>query len=326
MVDLSRLMVVLVVTGALYFAAAAFLLHLAARWGWRRLMVRPETAPATAPRRMVRIGRWVRASVLALAAAGLLCAAYARLIEPRWPAVEHVRIVTTKLPAGARSVRLVLLADLHSDPEARLEPQLPGLVAELKPDAIIFAGDAINCAAGLPHFRECMARLAALAPAYAVRGNWETWWFPQVDLYRGTGVRLLDGEAASLPAAGGRIWVAGSGVDHEENIPAALAEVPRGSFAVLVHHFPEAAAAAIRTGADLAVSGDTHGGQVRLPLVGPLVRLSRFGSYHDVGLHRLGAGWLYVSRGLGTEGGRAPRVRFLCRPEITLIEIAAEGK
>ena len=324
MVDLSRLTVVLVLTAGLYFAAAVFVLHLAARWGWRRLAVRPATAPPPARSRMVRAGRWVRGSVLVLAAAGLVGMAWARLIEPRWPAVEHVRIVTTKLPAGARPLRLVLLADLHSDPEARLEPRLPGLVAELKPDAIIFAGDAINCEAGLPHFRECMARLAALAPVYAVRGNWETWWFPHVDLYRGTGVRLLEGEAAGIPAAAGRIWVAGCGVDHEERIPAALARVPGGSFAVLVHHFPEAAAAALDGGADLALAGDTHGGQVRLPLLGALVRLSRFGSYHDVGLHRLGAGWLYVSRGLGTEGGRAPRVRFRCRPEITLIEIAAE--
>ncbi len=39
-------------------------------------------------------------------------------------------------------------------------------------------------------------------------------------------------------------------------------------------------------------------------------------------LHRVGNTWLYVNRGIGMEGGATPRVRFNCRPEVTLLELA----
>ena len=92
---------------------------------------------------------------------------------------------------------------------------------------------------------------------------------------------------------------------------------------MFLHHYPERAVAASRRGVELMVAGDTHGGQIRLPLLGPLVQMSRFGRYFDMGLHRVGGSWLYVNRGIGMEGGNAPRMRFLCRPEVALIELVA---
>lgn len=50
--------------------------------------------------------------------------------------------------------------------------------------------------------------------------------------------------------------------------------------------------------------------------------LSRFGKRFESGLHRVRGTWLYVNRGIGMEGGPAPRVRFCSRPEITLLELA----
>jgi hypothetical protein len=196
------------------------------------------------------------------------------------------------------------------------------MISELKPDVIVFAGDAINSNAGLPVFRDCIKRLAEVAPVYAVRGNWDVWWFSHADLYSDTGVTVLDREVVRVPVAGDEIWLAGARVDSEAVIPELLTQIPSGRYAVVVHHFPETAEASIRAGADLVLSGDTHGGQVRLPLAGALVRISRWGGYYEMGLHNIGNGWLYVNRGIGMEGGWIPRVRFLCRPEITLIEIA----
>lgn len=68
--------------------------------------------------------------------------------------------------------------------------------------------------------------------------------------------------------------------------------------------------------------GTPTGGQVALPFYGALVTLSRFGKRYEAGLYRVHDTWLYVNRGLGMEGGWAPRVRFCARPEITVIELA----
>ena len=80
-----------------------------------------------------------------------------------------------------------------------------------------------------------------------------------------------------------------------------------------------------RIGADLLVTGHTHGGQVCLPLVGPLVTSSKLPKRHSAGLLDLADGTqVYVSRGIGMERGHAPRLRFLCRPELTVLELVPQ--
>ena len=91
---------------------------------------------------------------------------------------------------------------------------------------------------------------------------------------------------------------------------------------MFLHHYPCEWSTAERGGSDLHLAGDTHGGQVVLPGLGPLVRITREdGNYYAAGLHRHGSMHLYVNRGIGMEGGSVPRVRFNCRPEITLFEL-----
>ena len=73
---------------------------------------------------------------------------------------------------------------------------------------------------------------------------------------------------------------------------------------------------------DLFCAGHVHGGQVALPFYGALVTLSKFGKQYESGVYQVGPMGMYVSRGLGMEGGSAPRVRFCSRPEIAVIELA----
>jgi uncharacterized protein len=237
--------------------------------------------------------------------------------EPYRPEVTRVKIASPKLRSGG-PIRLVQLSDLHSDREPRLEESLPGIVAGLRPDLIVFTGDAINTRRGLQHFRRLMTRLAAIAPTFAVRGNWDVWWFGGADLFGGTGVRELSSEVVRVGVRQEELWLVGVPVDSEPAIPRLVAQVPSRGFAVLLHHFPSAVSWA--RGADLHLAGDTHGGQIRLPLVGALLRISRHGIWKPEGLQREGQTLLYVHRGIGMEG-KLPPVRFLCRPEVALFEI-----
>jgi uncharacterized protein len=141
--------------------------------------------------------------------------------------------------------------------------------------------------------------------------------------YLHTGAQLLDGQAKAITIRDQQVWLLGTGVDRERRLGSALKQVPHGTFKVLLNHFPALAAEAARRDVDVMLSGDTHGGQVRLPLLGELVRVASHGVWFSAGMHRVGSMWLYVNRGLGAEGG-IPRFRFNCRPEIAVLQLVAQ--
>ena len=90
---------------------------------------------------------------------------------------------------------------------------------------------------------------------------------------------------------------------------------------MLLYHTPDLILEATERGVDLVLSGHTHGGQVRLPGLGAVVTFSSFGRRYAAGLFNEAGTRMVVSRGIGLEGGAAPRVRFLCRPEIVSIDM-----
>lgn len=133
--------------------------------------------------------------------------------------------------------------------------------------------------------------------------------------------RELDGSAVCVEVAGSAVWVAGLAVTHEDRLGAALDMIPRDAFGVLLYHYPDLIHDVARRTCDLYCAGHTHGGQVALPFYGALITLSKFGKRYESGCYRVGSTTLYVNRGIGMEGGSAPRVRFCARPEITVIEL-----
>jgi predicted MPP superfamily phosphohydrolase len=111
-------------------------------------------------------------------------------------------------------------------------------------------------------------------------------------------------------------------VDHEATWPRTLEQLPTSELRIAVHHFPQIASA-VGARADVLLSGDMHGGQVSLPWVGPLARICRWNkAFVSAGLHVFSNGLrMYVSQGIGMEGGRIPRARFLVPPEIVVLEL-----
>lgn len=263
----------------------------------------------------------VRRVALVLAAAGIPCFAYGWLVEPYWPEVVHVRIEVPTLAAGTAPIRIAQIADIHSDPKERLEERLPDIVATERPDLVVFTGDAINSRDGLPVFRRCLSRMAAIAPTYAVRGNWDHWNFADVDLFGGTGAQELHAEAVPVHIRGVELWLAGIAVGQESHLEEVLATIPRGAPAIFLYHYPDLIDDVRGRGIDLYCASHTHGGQVAIPFFGALVTFSRFGKKYESGLFHEAGTTLYVNRGIGMEGGPVPRVRFWARPEITIFEL-----
>jgi uncharacterized protein len=98
-----------------------------------------------------------------------------------------------------------------------------------------------------------------------------------------------------------------------------IMRAPADDLALGLVHAPDVVSEWLLAGFDLVLSGHTHGGQIRLPAVGAVVTNCSLPRGLAGGLHRVGAGWIHVSPGLGTS--KFSPVRFLCPPEVTLLHL-----
>jgi hypothetical protein len=149
--------------------------------------------------------------------------------------------------------------------------------------------------------------------AHAVQGNAEGPNWPE--LFEGLPVTVYP---RSETVVRGELAI--TGLSFDDSFDRTLEVKPVDRFHIVFGHGPDYSLG--RVEADLLVAGHTHGGQVRLPLIGPLITLSQVPRSQAAGVTVLDGGrTLVVSRGIGMERGHAPRLRFLCRPEIVVIEL-----
>jgi predicted MPP superfamily phosphohydrolase len=168
-----------------------------------------------------------------------------------------------------------------------------------------------------------MARLARIAPTYAIEGNWDANRWRTLGLFEGTGVKELDGEAVDLTVHGAKLRLGGAPPWRPWWVRYLFREAP-DRFNILLYHFPEVITAASQEKVDLVMVGHTHGGQVAAPFYGPVVTFSPAVRRYPHGLFRVGGTCLCVNRGIGTEALPAPPLRFLARPEVTILDIVPE--
>jgi predicted MPP superfamily phosphohydrolase len=257
----------------------------------------------------------------ALAMIGIACFFYGCFFEPYWIQVKTITIPTEKLERTA--FRVVHISDLHCDTKPRNEKKLIRMVNSARPDIIVFTGDALNLntASALPLFKETMGGLEASIARFAVRGNVDIWYMPDLDFFGGTGFRLLDEKSVKAEKNGEEIFVSGLTCERPSAYRRLLKDVSENRFSIFLYHYSDLVEDLENLNVDLYLCGHTHAGQIRLPFYGALVTLSKFGKKYEAGMYTVNNTILYVNRGIGMEGGLAPRVRFLARPEITVFDI-----
>ncbi len=267
---------------------------------------------------LLRDSRRARIAAACILAIGLASAVWGWCVEPRMLRVTTLRL---SAPAPAEPLRIAFISDLHVEPGWRMEGRLVRRIAELAPDAILLGGDYMNScdADSLAMLGDAARGLVEVAPVYAVLGNVDILHDGARGVLPAAGVRVLDGSAVDI-SPGVRVFGAGY-LDA-----AALARAGAGSdearFDICLTHAPGIIPEAAAAGFDLLLCGHTHGGQVRMPLWGALLTLSVHGKRFECGRYDVGDMTAYVTRGVGLEGGGlAPRVRFLCPPEIVLLEV-----
>jgi predicted MPP superfamily phosphohydrolase len=144
-----------------------------------------------------------------------------------------------------------------------------------------------------------------------------------------TPIKLLVDEKVQLEDNGASITLIGLACTHKPHLDeprlVELLHNEAWGFRVLLHHSPDLAPHIARDQIDLQLSGHTHGGQFCLPLIGPLFTGSLYGLNFKSGRYNLNNLVLYITRGLGMEGLSAPRVRFLCPPEVIVWDIIGKA-
>jgi uncharacterized protein len=258
-------------------------------------------------------------------AAGLLTFGNAFGLEPHSFRVQELVLPLAKMPPG-HTLRLVQLSDLHIRTFHGYFRQVAETVNALAPEVILLTGDYLEKGRNISEVRTFLQLLQASSGIVAIQGNWEYWARLEGENLRRhfarAGVSLLINERQDLEIRGIPLSILGldypSSADQTRQLQQ-LADV--GRINIVLSHVPAFAHELLEESADLILSGHTHGGQVRLPLLQPFY-LPRFSGAYVEGLYRVGPAStpLYVTRGIGTSVVPA---RFFCPPEITLITLRA---
>jgi predicted MPP superfamily phosphohydrolase len=260
---------------------------------------------------------------------GVLGLKYAREVEPNLLQIEKIELHLQSLPVGLEGTRLVCLSDFHLHPYTRIElvQECVRLVNRLDADVVCLLGDYVfDRAEAILELAPVLSGIETRHGPYAVLGNHDLWTDPE--LVRSTlereGIAVLENEHVTIELPGGELVLAGleDGWSGKPDLDAALFGQTDGLPVVLMMHEPDFADRFRTDGrVELQLSGHTHGGQVRLPVIGAPF-LPRYGQKYDRGLYDLDGMWLYTTRGIGVIG---PPLRFNCRPEITLLTLRRES-
>jgi predicted MPP superfamily phosphohydrolase len=257
---------------------------------------------------------------------------YARHIEPRRLQIERTPVSVDGARAGEAPLRIGVLADLQTDSITPYEHEaIERLMAEA-PDVILIPGDLYQTEPGLESalidpMRDLIGKLDAPGGVYLVPGDHDR---PSVleSMIVGSSVRLLMNEVVEVTCHDRTIRI--GGLASEPSQPSARRFIESfeampgdDDIRLLLAHRPRAVGHLTSGGrVDLTVAGHTHGGQVVVPGFGPPITLSPLPRAVGAGgLHDLDGCSLYVSRGVGMARGYAPRIRFCCPPEISILTI-----
>jgi predicted MPP superfamily phosphohydrolase len=219
------------------------------------------------------------------------------------------------LPEPMEGLRIVQLSDLHLAPcfELRYFERVISACRQWDADFVFVTGDVVEHEEAIAWIEPLLGTVDAHLGKFAILGNHDEENQPHAivkELAR-AGFDTLEGDWTAIELEGATIALGGTSAPWGPDVePCAM---PPADFRILLSHSPDRFYRAARWGIDLVFAGHNHGGQVRLPLVGPVFMPSRYSRRFDRGFFRRGRTMMYVSEGIA---GQHP-VRYGCLPEVT---------
>lgn len=257
---------------------------------------------------------------------------YAAVVEPGGLVTERATVRVAPERDGRAPIRVGVLSDIQFERVGDHEGEAVADLMSQRPDVILLTGDIHQgsrktLSEELASIRDLLSGLHARGGVFAVQGDVESVGEVRA-VTAGTDVRVLENQVVRTTVGDRSLTI--TGLELAWRSAAARRATTRlemsggrGDVRLLVVHRPDAVLRLPRDPRiDLTVAGHTHGGQVQLPHIGPLMTASHVPRrVAGGGLHSLGGRRIYVSRGVGVERGQAPRLRFGARPEVSVVTL-----
>lgn len=257
--------------------------------------------------------------------------AYARWVEPDNLTVTHREIVLPHLPAALDGTVIAQLTDIHFQPGVQ-----DGLIDEAvraanaaDPDLVALTGDYITSTQDvLPPLMRILAGLRAKHGIYGIMGNHDGWHGLGYDFrnaFHKAGFDFLVNQCTKVRLNGETIHLLGTDSVWSGTVDArACYRGHRDEPVIALVHEPDVFDTLRRNHrVDLQLSGHTHGGQCRVPLLGYAPVKVRYGRNYIQGEYQADDSRIFVSRSLGTVG---QRVRFACAPEVAILTLRSNQR
>ncbi len=246
---------------------------------------------------------------------------YGSFIEPKLLTVKRYDV---NLGESGGRLRLAVISDIHLGGyrDELWAKKVVDRINSLKPDAVIIDGDTVTTPTGLDEMSP-LRDLKSVYGSFASLGNWD-YRIGAVDVRKrlgSYGVKTLWNRSVAVGNGTKELRLIGLDdfVYGQPDWDAAMSQVPADAVKVLVVHNPDFAPQAELHGIDLAITGHTHCGQIRLPLIGPVPPLpTHIGRQFDCGLFDFGQLKLFITPGVGEFG---PRARLFDPAEISVLDI-----
>jgi predicted MPP superfamily phosphohydrolase len=312
----------------------AFVVTVAVVLGLLLFLVREIRRPVSDSKLDHRPQRWKRLRIALVAILLLIVCVvgWTFFIGPNRLVIREETLAIERWPRALSNLKIAVLSDIHAGGSFIDERKLRQIVErtnQLQPDLIVICGDYIS--GGRSHhemdpekFAPFLKDFRAPLGVYSVLGNHD-WWFDGERVRRAleaNGIKVLENEVATVETRGTSFWLVGLADlwTRPQRVETTIANVPAGVPLIAITHNPDIFPQ-LPQGVSLLLAGHTHGGQVRLPLIGTIVSVSRFGERYVSGHIVENGRHLFVTTGIGTS---IYPVRFGVPPEIVLLTIISK--
>lgn len=221
-----------------------------------------------------------------------------------------------ELAKKKRKLTIAHVSDLHTKGMGTLEKQVIDTINDSKVDLIVITGDIATPNGTHEGYISVLKNFRAPEGIYYIPGNWE-YWEPIHELQTILKENNIIDLTNKTQKISENLWLIGFD-DSEEGSPdlGIISNLPSSDVKIGIFHSPQFFDE-VFTRTDLNLAGHSHGGQIRIPLVGSLFLPTGTGKY-DQGWFKKENSKLFVSRGIGTS---VLPIRFFCKPELAIIEV-----